>query len=220
METKVSQAPRRRRPTIKRVPHQKQLTWPTIDTALTTLLARPRLLQIAAALIGVALLLLTLRAPLWEETSTSSPKLEQPRPAIQPAPAAPAGTDEQIALNTVALYNQASIDAAAGGRPDAMAPFLAADSRVWADIQSEYKRRAARREGHEPTLTRWGVLQIAFRNGIATIETQEQWDDITKVDGQVLSSKRGILTRNTYTLRRDAGASWLITEITTTTIIN
>ncbi|HET9224184.1 MAG TPA: hypothetical protein VFO07_16850, partial [Roseiflexaceae bacterium] len=131
-----------------------------------------------------------------------------------------AGTDEQAALNTIALYNQASIEAGSSGRPDAMAPFVASDSRVWAAIQKEYARRAKLPEIHEPTLTRWGVLRVEVQGDMAIVETQEQWDDITSVDSQVLTSRRGILTRNAYTLHRDGSSiRWLIADIATTTII-
>ncbi len=88
-------------------------------------------------------------------------------------------------------------------------------------VQAEYARRATRGETHEPALTRWGVLRIAVDGNSATVETQEQWDDITSIGGQVISSRRGILTRNTYTLRRAPDpARWLITDVATTTIIN
>jgi hypothetical protein len=54
----------------------------------------------------------------------------------------------------------------------------------------------------------------------ATIETQEQWDDIASVGGAVISSRRGILTRNQYQLRRaPALGGWLITTIVSTPII-
>jgi hypothetical protein len=54
----------------------------------------------------------------------------------------------------------------------------------------------------------------------ATVETQEQWDDITSVGGAVVSSKRGILTRNTYALRRSPSLGrWLITTVTSTVVI-
>ena len=65
------------------------------------------------------------------------------------------------------------------------------------------------------------MLRIAVAGDTATVETQEQWDDITSVGGQVVASRRGILTRNTYTLRRSQSmGSWLITDVATTTLIN
>ena len=54
----------------------------------------------------------------------------------------------------------------------------------------------------------------------ATVETQEQWDDLTSVDGVVVSSKRGILTLNSYELRRSPGTrDWRITTVASTTVI-
>jgi hypothetical protein len=222
MATKIPQAPRRRRP-IQKISKRQQarLTQPALDTALTVLLARPRLLQVSAALIGIVLLFIALRPLLWEQVPAAAPATEQLRPAARIVPTRQAETDEQAALNIVALYNQASIDAGISGRPDGMAPFLAQDGRAWAEVQAEYTRRALRNETHDPTLTRWGVLAIAVHGDTATVETQEQWDDISSVHGQVLASKRGILTRNQYKLRRAAGAyGWLITDVTTTTIID
>jgi hypothetical protein len=107
------------------------------------------------------------------------------------------------------------------GRVDVLAPYLAPDSQTWAEIQAEYQRRAARGEAHEPALTRWGVLRIAVAGDTATVETQEQWDVITSVGGHIVASRRGILTRNTYTLRHfPSTGSWLITDVATTTLIN
>jgi len=52
------------------------------------------------------------------------------------------------------------------------------------------------------------------------VETQEQWDDIASLGGQVISSRRGVLTRNIYELRRSAALGrWLITTISSTPII-
>src|SRR5262245_6515974 len=66
METNVSQAPRRRR-RIRGHPqhHQAWAGWRTLDKALAGLLARPRVVQTLTALIGIALLLVTLRPLLW-----------------------------------------------------------------------------------------------------------------------------------------------------------
>jgi len=51
------------------------------------------------------------------------------------------------------------------------------------------------------------------------VETQEQWDDIASVGGEVVSSQHGILTRNTYEVRRSPSAGhWLITTVSSTLI--
>jgi len=124
-------------------------------------------------------------------------------------------------IDLVATYNQASITAAVLGRADAMAPYLAPDGTAWAEVQAEYQRRAMRDETHNPALTRWGILRVVVDSDAATVETQEQWDDQTSVGGQVVSSRRGILTQNIYELRRAPSTErWLITTITTTNIID
>jgi hypothetical protein len=200
------------------------LASPLLDKALGRLLARPRALQAAGIVVGLAIVALTLRPLIWPGASppVQATAAEQAAPALStPAPQLTPGELDAEVLNVVAAYNQASITAAVLGQVDAMAPYLAPDGRAWAEIQAEYQRRAARGEAHDPALARWGVLRIAVAGDTATIETQEQWDDITSVSGQVVTSRRGILTRNTYTLHRSPMINrWLITDIATTTLIN
>jgi hypothetical protein len=198
-----------------------------LDRALGGLLVRPRALQLAGLVVGLAIVALTVRPLIWPSAPHAVPMNTTavalaPVPALA-TPAAPLATGERdrAVLNAVAAYNQASITAAMLGRVDMLAPYLAPDGQAWAEVQAEYQRRAARGEAHEPALTRWGVMRIAVADDTATVETQEQWDDITTVGGQVAASRRGILTRNTYTLRRSQSmGSWLITDVVTTTLIN
>ncbi len=207
--------------------HDRALAWPLLNRALGRLLQQPRALQIAGIVVGLALIVLTVRPLIWPTMRQQMPVNDT---AVQYDPArAPPALAEQPApeesdadvLSVVAAYNQASITAAIVGRADVMAPYLASDSAAWAEVQAEYRRRATRGETHDPALTHWGVLRIVVDSDTATVETQEQWDDMTSVGGQVVSSKRGILTRNTYTLRRAPPLNrWLITDVTTTTIIN
>jgi hypothetical protein len=185
-------------------------------------------LQISGIVIGIALVLLALRPLLWSSSVESPTGGDTPGiPAsaalnLEPVGGQPAqSTADEAVLAVVAAYNQASITAAVLGRVDTMLPFLAPDGQTWAEIQAEYQRRAARGEAHEPALIRWGVLRIAVAGESATLETQEQWDDITSVGGHIVASRRGILTRNTYTLRHfPSTGSWLITDVATTTLIN
>jgi hypothetical protein len=197
-----------------------------LDRALGRLLAHPRALQLAGLVVGLALVAVTVRPLAWPSVPHVVPAnatgVAQALVAALPTPAStePGERDAEV-LNVVAAYNQASITAAVFGRVDVLTPYLAPDSQTWAEVQAEYQRRAARGEAHEPALTRWGVLHIAVTGDTATVETQEQWDDITSVGGQVLTSRRGILTRNTYTLRRSPNENgWLITDVATTTLIN
>jgi hypothetical protein len=197
-----------------------------VDRVLGQLLGHPRALQFAGIVIGVVIVALTLRPLLWPVEAPAAPAASS-RGALLPVPAtsqlaqpAANGAQDEV-LSVVAAYNQASIAAAVLGRPDPMAPYLAPDGKTWAEVQAEYQRRATRGETHDPALSRWGVLQIAVDSDIATVETQEQWDDVMSVGGQVVSSRRGILTHNTYTLRRSPSSNrWLITNVATTTLIN
>jgi hypothetical protein len=203
----------------KRVPR-----WPFLDQLLSRVLEHPRALQFAGILAGMVMISLTMRPLVWptapEHTPASNTTRKHFDAAALPAPNHQPSPGEAEVLNVVAAYNQASITAAVLGRADPMAPYLAPDGTTWAEVQAEYARRATRGEAHDPALTRWGVLRIAVDGETATVETQEQWDDLTTVGGQVVSSKRGILTRNIYTLRRSPGMGrWLITHVETTTIL-
>ena len=192
-------------------------TLPVIDQLLGLLLAHPRLLQLSGVLLGVVLIALTLH-PLVLPTQGST-SLLAPTVASQPSTVA-TNTEEQAVIQVITAYNQASITAAVLNRAQAMTPYLATDGRTWADVQNEYQRRASTGETHNPVLTRWGILRVTVDAEIATVETQEQWDDLTSIGGQVISSQRGILTKNSYTLQRSPTTrNWLIIDITTTTVI-
>jgi hypothetical protein len=178
-------------------------------------------------LIGIVMVALALRPLVWQTqvpAASSAPSSEAASisaPATAPLAQLAANGGQDEVLSVIAAYNQASITAAVLGRVDPMAPYLAADSTTWSLVRAEYQRRAQRGETHDPALTRWGVLRILAEGDNATVETQEQWDDITSIGGQVMSSRRGILTRNTYTLRRAPDPQrWLIIDVATTTIIN
>jgi hypothetical protein len=197
------------------------LALPAIDWLLGWLLMRPRVLQAMGVCLGIGLVGLTLQ-PLLPSVASTALQVEPAQTATTTSPsAAQAGSTEQAAIALVAAYNQASITAAVLGRADVMAPYLAPDSSAWAEVQAEYSRRATRGETHNPALTRWGVLQAVVSGNAATVETQEQWDDLTSVGGQVISSRRGILTQNVYELRRVSTAErWQIATVTTTSIID
>jgi hypothetical protein len=174
-------------------------------------------LQLGVVLLGVLLIAIAFR-PRIPLTQASTPMLTPI--AISSSPMTAANTEEQSVIHVVSAYNQASITGAVLNRADAMTPYVAPDGRAWADVQNEYQRRASKGETHNPMLTRWGVLRVTIDAEIAIVETQEQWDDLTIVGGQVISSQRSILTRNSYTLQRSATTrNWLITDITTTSVI-
>ena len=197
---------------------------PMLDRALAGVLRHPRILQWIGALAGLMMVALALRPvffPLAGIRAGETPAIASVSATPEHAAdlAAPRSSEAAI-VAVITAYNQASITAAVLGRPDVMAPYLAPDGRAWADVQAEYARRSTRGETHDPTLTRWGVLRMEIADDTVTIETQEQWDDIASVGGAVISSRRGILTRNVYHLRRaPAIGRWLITTIVSTPMI-
>ena len=194
------------------------LAYPALDQVLAALLRHPRMLQACGAALGIVLVALALR-PLvlpGPVPAAAAPVELSPAASIQIEP-----TDENAAvLAVVAAYNQASITAAVLSTTEPMAPLLAPNGSAWAEVQAEYARRSARGETHAPALTRWGVLAISVQGDTATVETQEQWDDMTSVGGAVIASRRGILTRNVYTLQRSLSeVGWQINAVTSTTLI-
>ena len=195
-----------------------------LDRALAGVLRHPRIVQWMGALGGLVMVALALR-PVFFPLAGIRANQTPPIASVIATPnraadlAAPRSSEAAI-VAAITAYNQASITAAVLGRADVMAPYLAPDGQAWADVQAEYGRRSTRGETHDPTLTRWGVLRVEIAGDTATIETQEQWDDIASVGGAVISSRRGILMRNQYQLRRaPALGGWLITTIVSTPMI-
>jgi hypothetical protein len=195
-----------------------------VDRALGRLLAHPRLLQAIGVALGVLMVAFAFR-PLI--IPSSRPGATEAQPIASSAALDAAGlttatapSDEAVVLELVMAYNQASIRAAVLNTPDPMAGYLALDGAAWIEVQAEYQRRTASSETHEPALTRCGLLRLTFNGDTATVDTQEQWDDITRISGVVVASKRGTLTHNTYELRRSSDTGdWRITTVTSTTLI-
>ena len=198
---------------------ERLLAYPALDWVLAAMLRHPRVLQACGAAIGIVLVALALRPLVAPAAALPAAVALDVVPTLVGTPTEP--TDEDAAVLAIAAaYNQASITAAALNSTEPMAPLLAADGSAWAEVQAEYARRSARGETHNPALTRWGVLAISVQGDTATVETQEQWDDITSVGGAVIASRRGILTRNVYAIQRSAsGAGWQIAAVTSTTLI-
>ncbi len=208
---------------------ERVLSVSVIDRLLERAVGHPRLLQ----WVGITLGLVIIGLSLWPFLASSARSARTPGPAHVSSRAVvqlsttdgdsdPHGANAQQPdlVAVVAAYNQASITAALLGRADIMAPYLAPDGAAWTEVQAEFARRATRAETHEPTLTRWGVLREEITGDTARVETQEQWDDITRVGGQVMSSRRGVLTQNTYELRRAATAGrWQISTVTSVSVI-
>ena len=208
---------------------ERALRLPAMDRMLGRAVSHPRLLQWLGALIGLLIIGLALRPFLISSAgsaSTAGPAQVSGSAVVQlstldeDTDRRGANAEQSDLVAVVAAYNQASITAALLGRADVMAPYLAPDGTAWAEVQAEFARRATRAETHEPTLTRWGVLQVAATGDTARVETQEQWDDITSVAGQVISSRRGILMHTTYELHRAAtGKRWQITTVASVSVI-
>jgi len=208
---------------------ERVLALPAIDRLLGRALRHPRLMQWLGALAGLVIVAFALR-PLFVQSAISvvvTPAVQATGSATALPITSGAGVEqrgtssgEAELVAVVAAYNQASITAALLGRADVMAPYLAPDGTAWAEVQAEYQRRATKGERHDPALTRWGILRTEMSDATATVETQEQWDDIVSLGGQVISSRRGILTRTIYELRRSsAQGRWVITDISSTPII-
>ncbi len=197
---------------------ERLLAYPFVDGLLVYVLRWPRAIQLGGVVLGVVLAVLALRPLVLPGSAPLSGAEIAAAPTSGVLTEAP--SDRETVLAVVAAYNQASITAAVLNTTEPMAPLLAPDGSAWVEIQAEYARRATRGETHAPALTRWGVLAVSVQGNSATVETQEQWDDITSVGGAVIASRRGILTRNVYTLQWSAsGARWQIAAVTSTTLI-
>ncbi|HWQ13902.1 MAG TPA: hypothetical protein VNL77_13975 [Roseiflexaceae bacterium] len=193
---------------------------PVVDRIAAALLRYPRVLMAMAGVLG-ALLVIGALLPLLAPAAAPRPAAGVASVAASPVtPTPPAAPDAQRAvLAVITSYNQASISAGLLMRPDLLAPYLAPDGEAWMAVQAEYERRQARGETADAALTRWGVLQIQVADDTATVVTQEQWDVVTSVGGEVISSRRGVLTRNAYRLRRSPTAGWLIVSVESMTLV-
>lgn len=209
---------------------EEALRWlldrPAIDRALLSVLRHPRALLVVASLIGLCLTAWSL-ASLFTVTSppqaAAAPDVGRSS-GIELAAVSTGALDEvqqgeREVLAVISAYNQASITAGVLGEPAHMAPYLAPEGAAWHQVDVEYQRREGRGETTDAALNRWGVLRIEVQHDTALVETQEQWDVVTSVGGEVISSRRGVLSRNSYQLRRSASGQWLIVAIETTPLV-
>jgi hypothetical protein len=192
------------------------------ERVLARLLGKPRMLQATAVLLCGLLALHSLvpRATAHQTVAEADDAAVRAPDTVVSVAAEPAvgagGTHEVIAV--VERYNRASIAAGQSGDVRLLAPFLAPQGGAWSAVQTEYARRIAVRERHDAVLRRWGVLDSSIQGNAATVVTQELWDDVVRSAGRITASERGLLVRNTYTLRRSA-SGWLIVDVTGETII-
>jgi hypothetical protein len=186
-----------------------------LDRALTPLLHHPFLLLVLGVGLGTALVVWSL-LPWALPAKASEPAMSGQATTSPPPPSDISERDEVLAV--LAGYNQASVVAGASGSVEPLMPFLAADGPALRAARAEFARRTIGDERSEASLVRWGVLQITIDGVQALVETQEQWDVITSARGDVLRSRRGVLSRNLYALRRSS-AGWRIVSVTTTPIV-
>lgn len=199
------------------------LAAPPVSRALDALVVRPRLLQVAAT--GMCAL------TVWAAVGAKAQPQSRPQEVGAWTPNAAQATnasfaiatpgeaeDARAAVEVVAAYNQASAEAARAGRVELLAAHTDQSGPAWVRVQAEYERRARADERRDAILRRWSVLAATQNGERARVETQELWDVVVMVEGQVAASRRGVLTRNVYELRR-APTGWLVMDVATETIV-
>jgi hypothetical protein len=194
------------------------LARPLVDRGLSAFLRAPRVLMALVAVVGLALTILAIVPLVAARPASSTAHPTNAGQVATPTAAADRHSEQAAVLAVIAGYNQASIAAGLLARTDLLAPYLAPEGTAWRDVQAAYERRRARGETIDAALTRWGVLHVRVTSDSALVETQEQWDVVTSVGGVVISSRRGVLTRNAYSLRRSPQAGWLIVAVESTTL--
>lgn len=192
------------------------LSCPSVDRLLTIILRYPRALMFAAIGVGAGLAIWHMGAVLRAPDAT--PNLARIADVHEFSLPTPAMTPNDDVVRFLAAYNQASALAAAHGQAALLEPYLAPDGPAWQAVAAEYARRAGAGERRNATLVRWGVLQSDVTSAGGWIDTQEQWDVVITVGGRIIDSRRGVLTRNRYWLRQDAGG-WRIVDAATTEVI-
>ncbi|MCS6939733.1 MAG: hypothetical protein RMJ55_05725 [Roseiflexaceae bacterium] len=191
------------------------LARPSLDRLLTAALRYPRALVIAAIGAGAALAIWQIGALQPAPEAALSP-VRSADVSARPTPLPTTPADDVVRF--LAAYNQASALAAAQGQAALLEPYLAPDGPAWRSVMAEYARRASAGERRDAALVRWGVLQSDITSTEGWIDTQEQWDVVITVGGRIISSRRGVLTRTRYWLRRDADG-WRIVDAATTEVI-
>ena len=196
------------------------LAWQPLDRLLTGVMGYPRALMGVAGVCGIVIAIWSLtrfgdviQDAEYRDSSFTVQDAYTHSSLAHPLPPVP---DDMVRF--LAAYNQASALAAMQGRVEMLSPYLTPDGPAWQAVIQEYARRAETGERHQATLVRWGVLASDTTPEGAWIDTQEQWDVIITIGERIVSSRRGILTRNRYVLRRDDDG-WRIVDIATTMLI-
>ncbi|MBO9334797.1 MAG: hypothetical protein J7455_08465 [Roseiflexus sp.] len=196
------------------------LAWQPLDQLLTGMMRYPRALMGVASVCGIVIAIWSLirfgdviRDTEYRDSLSIIQSAYTQLSPVHPLPPVP---DDMVRF--LAAYNQASVLAAMQGRADVLSPYLTPDGPAWQAVIQEYARRAETGERHQATLVRWGVLASDTTPEGAWVDTQEQWDVIITIGERIVSSRRGILTRNRYVLRQDDDG-WRIVDIATTMLI-
>ena len=196
------------------------LAWQPLDQLLTGMMRYPRALMGVASVCGFVIAIWSLirfgdviRDTEYRDSLSIIQSAYTQLSPVHPLPPVP---DDMVRF--LAAYNQASVLAAMQGRADVLSPYLTPDGPAWQAVIQEYARRAETGERHQATLVRWGVLASDTTPEGAWVDTQEQWDVIITIGERIVSSRRGILTRNRYVLRQDDDG-WRIVDIATTMLI-
>ncbi|MGQ9828780.1 MAG: hypothetical protein ACUVSY_09005 [Roseiflexus sp.] len=192
------------------------LVWQPLDRLLTGVMRHPHLLMGVAGLCGIVIAIWSLtrfghviRDAEYRDSSSITGIAYAHSSLTQPP---------EDVVRFLTAYNQSSVLAAIQGRAEILIPYLTPDGPARQAVIQEYARRSETGERHQATLVRWGVLESDITPERAWVDTQEQWDVIITIGERIVSSRRGILTRNRYVLRRDDDG-WRIIDIATTTLI-
>ena len=143
-----------------------------------------------------------------------APRATSLPPVPTPAPTTGRPTPEQV-IALVQVYNQADVLANRANDITALLPYVHPDGPLYAALAVEYRRRAASGEVHNVQLTRFWATEPVVTETEITLETQEVWDEtvLNGRTGEVTSAQVGIVTRQRYTIRPDAGGTWRIWDL-------
>ena len=140
--------------------------------------------------------------------ATALPAVATPEPTSGPP------TLEQV-IALVQAYNQADVQVNHTNDLAALLPYVHPDGPLYATLAGEYRRRVAVGEVHNVQLTRFWATEPVVTATEITLETQEVWDEavLDSHTGEVTAVQVGIVTRQRYTIRPDAGGVWRIWDL-------
>lgn len=137
---------------------------------------------------------------------------DAPRPTALPTPTPGMPTREQV-IALIQAYNQADIQAERTNSLSGLLPYIHPDGPLYERLAAEFRRRIAAGETRNVQITRFWAGEPRIGSEEITIETQEIWDVTVVKNGEIASSQVGVVSRQRYTIRRDAGGAWRIWEL-------